>query len=200
MLLLTAACGKVNSARVDAQIDDAQGADTQGDDARAIDGPPPPCDLAARFRAPSLVGGVNTVNNEWGMRLSPDQLVAYISSDINGTSQVDMYIATRATVQNAFGKPVALDVLNTASQESAPSVTADGLTIYFHSNRTGSLGANDLFTSTRTSTTATFPTATRVANVNTAGDEQYPYVMPDGRTLYFQSDGDLYYAIRGPGG
>jgi hypothetical protein len=191
LLLLTVSCGSVSPSQIDARPFDAS----------SIDGAAA-CDLSTPFGGRSPVGGANTAHNEWSGRLSPDQLILLLGSDMTGgtVTQVDLYVATRAKAQDAFGTPVALASLNTTYQDSGASMTADGLTIYFHSSRPGSVGADDLYTSTRTSTAAAFPAASPVLNVNTAGDEQYPYIMPDGLTLYFQRDADLYVATRGTDG
>ena len=70
------------------------------------------------------------------------------------------------------------------TNEIDPSVTADGLTMYLASFKTGSNDI-DVLVSTRTSTAADFSTPSPVSTVNSTAAEHGPYVIPDGRALYF---------------
>lgn len=56
----------------------------------------------------------------------------------------------------------------------------------FASKRAGGLGGFDLWISTKTNNSWSEPTNLG-APVNTAGDENRPYLSPDGQTLWFDS-------------
>ena len=67
--------------------------------------------------------------------------------------------------------------------ESQPTLTADGRTMYFATNRPGSKG-NDIYQSTRDEA-GNWSEAVPVPGINTAGDEKAPFLHSDSRTLYF---------------
>jgi len=70
-----------------------------------------------------------------------------------------------------------------------PSISADGLTLYFVSNMPGGFGGNDIYMATRTSKSKPFSNPINLGmNINTPGDELYPYIRDNG-ILYFASNG-----------
>lgn len=83
--------------------------------------------------------------------------------------------------------------------EQTPVVSADGLTLYFLSARSGR--DFDIWVATRSSPGAAWGTAVEVSEVNTMFDEAPSWVSPDGCRLYFSSNRvgtfDIYVAERG---
>ena len=75
--------------------------------------------------------------------------------------------------------------------EKQPSISPDGRTLYFVSNRPGGKGGYDIWTSTRTDNGQWLPAVNLGDTVNTSGDEQSPFIHFDNQTLYFSSDGHL---------
>ncbi|MDX9750925.1 MAG: OmpA family protein, partial [Flavobacteriales bacterium] len=69
------------------------------------------------------------------------------------------------------------------SWESQPTITADGRTMYFATNRPGSRGM-DIYQSTRDEK-GTWSKAVPVPGLNTDGDEKAPFLHSDSRTMYF---------------
>lgn len=68
------------------------------------------------------------------------------------------------------------------------TVTADGKTIYFTSEKKGGYGKLDIYYSTKKSD-GTWAKAENIGNIiNTDGNEQSPYISHDGKTLYFSSE------------
>jgi len=91
--------------------------------------------------------------------------------------------------------------LNGAEWDSQPSVTCDGQTLYFTSNREGGLGGADLWMSTKNPDDSWSEATNLGPKVNTPGDEEAPYISNDGNTLFFtstghagQGEGDLFIA------
>jgi hypothetical protein len=191
---LVAACGNVSNPTFDAKPADAG----------AIDSAPPACDPSKPFGTPVEIKEIDTAANEWSAWLSVDRLTIYFARDQPCCNQ--LYSATRASVQDPFGTPTALTALNDqTAQTSNPTVTADGLTMYLHSeNRTNSVGLWDIYTSTRPSTAAAWGTPALVAGVNTPDFDEDPYILPAGDTLYFDSNApgtyDIYMATRNGSG
>ncbi len=89
--------------------------------------------------------------------------------------------------------------LNSTYWDSQPSITCDGMTMYFSSNRQGGFGGADIWVSyLRDQNQWSVPENLGPA-INTMGDEEAPYISNDGLTLYFssnghpgQGDGDLF--------
>ena len=89
-----------------------------------------------------------------------------------------------------FGEPTNLGPnVNSTSGESGPSISANGLTLYFISDRSGGAGGYDIWMTTRSSTDADWGPA---VNIGQPPNSQYSYWEPsissDGLSLYF-SDG-----------
>jgi len=90
-----------------------------------------------------------------------------------------------------FTAPVELpEAVNQKGQHQiAASVTADGNTLYFASDRPGGLGGIDIYYCKKLPN-GTWGTAQNVGPViNTPSNEDFPNISPDGKTLYFSSQG-----------
>ena len=75
--------------------------------------------------------------------------------------------------------------------ESQPSVTSDGSTIYFVSDREGGFGGYDIYkTSLNENGEWDFPENLGPV-INTSGNEKSPFIHTDSQTLYFSSDGHM---------
>ena len=68
-----------------------------------------------------------------------------------------------------------------------PSISKDGKTMYFVSNRPGGMGGTDLYMTTKEDGKWSEP-VNLGPKINTAGNEQFPYISSDGY-LYFASNG-----------
>jgi hypothetical protein len=75
------------------------------------------------------------------------------------------------------------ELLNQTYQIGEMHLTADGGDLYFHGSRPNGMGGIDLWVSHRTTTGWTSPENLR--NLNTTGDEGWPFVSPDGTELWF---------------
>ncbi len=93
----------------------------------------------------------------------------------------------RCVLSRPFDTPVALSTLNTTSDDHAPVLSPDELTIYFGSNRPGGVGGFDVYVATRSSSSAAFGTPALVNGINTAEFENRPAVTADGLTLYVET-------------
>jgi len=70
-----------------------------------------------------------------------------------------------------------------------PSVSKDGLSMYFVSNMAGGFGENDIYVMTRKSKSKSFANPVNLGmEINTSGDEMYPFIRENG-ILYFSSNG-----------
>lgn len=90
--------------------------------------------------------------------------------------------------------------INSRYHEPSLSVSPDGNTIYFVSDRPGGKGKLDIWYCTRDKSGKWGEARNMGAPVNTADDEEGVFIHPDGKTLYFSSRGhkgsggyDIYY-------
>ncbi|MDN5289584.1 MAG: hypothetical protein JWR38_5858 [Mucilaginibacter sp.] len=105
----------------------------------------------------------------------------------DGMGRCDIYIAQKKGED--WGKPFDLSApVNTSGWESQPSISADGRTLYFVSNRAGGYGGYDIWKSTLTDK-GWGPVQNLGPNINTPYNEQSPFIHPDDSTLYFSSNG-----------
>jgi len=85
-------------------------------------------------------------------------------------------------------KPINNTSINTSYYEGAATMTADGNTMYFVSDRNAEKKSTDIYVVQRTG--KKWGVAVPVSDsINTPGRETTPYVSPDGRYLFFSSDG-----------
>jgi Tol biopolymer transport system component len=148
------------------------------------------CNPNAPFGAPSLVPGINTANkdeaNAW---LTPNELTLYlVVGDIGNGDSREIYTLTRTSTSAPFTGMTALGTVNSTVTEDNATATADGLSLFFGSNRAG--GA-DIFVATRPTTAAPFGNVAGVANVNLGAADNNPFIVPNGLALYFDSDRDI---------
>jgi len=70
-----------------------------------------------------------------------------------------------------------------------PALSPDGFSLYFVSDIEGGFGKKDIWKATRTKGGDAWSKPVNLGpDINTLGDELFPYVREDG-TLYFSSDG-----------
>ncbi|MBN2814201.1 MAG: PD40 domain-containing protein [Bacteroidales bacterium] len=133
---------------------------------------------------------LNTPNNEGAQTLSGDgRLMVFTACNrSDGVGRCDLYTANRIgdnwSVPVNLGKPV-----NSAYRETQPSITPDGRTLYFSSDRPGGKGLHDIYV-TRLNEKGEWSVPENLGElINTPGTEMSPFVHPDNQSLYFSSDG-----------
>ena len=109
-----------------------------------------------------------------------------VSGTVNGQ---DIYASTLKP-DETWGPARLVTELYTNYADCQPSVRRDGLELFFMSNRPGSIGAFDLWVSTRASTTQPWSTPVNLGPiVNCSGCNQgHPAISADGTRLYFYSN------------
>ncbi|NVO02088.1 MAG: PD40 domain-containing protein [Bacteroidetes bacterium] len=92
--------------------------------------------------------------------------------------------------KNKWSQPKKLSpIINTKDNEKGAFMTQDGNTLYFVSDRLGGYGGYDIYISERKSNGEWGQPRNLGQEVNSQYDEDFPYVLPDGVTLYFSSLG-----------
>lgn len=128
---------------------------------------------------------INTAEHEAsiGLSLDGDILLLYRSND-----EGSIYLSHREG--DDWSKPQKLGpTINTKSRETHASLSADGRYLYFTSDRKGGFGGLDIYVS-EIEEDGTWSEAKNLGPaVNTELDEEGAYIHPDGKTLYFSSEG-----------
>jgi Tol biopolymer transport system component len=140
------------------------------------------CNRNAPFGALRPALGLPPTQHLATPRLSADERTIYFTMHVGGVAKLGR--AERPTPGGAFGPVEELSTLSSSAKDNDPSVSADGATIWFSSERDGS-GAR-LYFATR-SAAGTFGDASVVDAVRGNGDEQHPYFRSAGKELWFSS-------------
>jgi hypothetical protein len=133
-----------------------------------------------------------------------DQLELFmVTNRTGGLGSYDIWRFDRAAPTLPFNPGTQVAAINSPSDEWSTSLTGDGLSMYFTSNRTGGLGGYDIWAATRPSWTQPFGTPTPVQALNSTATDRDAWVSLDGLTVFFASnrntgntDYDLFMASR----
>jgi Tol biopolymer transport system component len=169
----------------------SQGGDIWVTERPAVDAP---------FAMPENLGpGVNGPANEGAPSLSGDELVIVFDRDDGG-----IWTATRAAIDSAFGTAERLGESVNAPFAGFPALSADGLTLYFASERPGGHGGMDLWLATRGGAVEPFGDAENLGpSINGPTNDAMATISADALTITFAStreggigDWDLWMANR----
>jgi outer membrane protein OmpA-like peptidoglycan-associated protein len=137
-------------------------------------------------KASGIGSPINTLWHEGTVGISPDGFTILIYKDDNG----DGNIYSTSLDGDVWTEPVKLnDNINSKYWEPSAFFSADGNTLYFTSDRPGGFGGRDLYISKRTPGGDWAKAMNMGANINTAYDEDAPFIHPDGVTLTYSSNG-----------
>jgi hypothetical protein len=159
-----------------------------------------------RVDARGLLMATRSPSGEWS---SPEQLPGEIG-DIPGLIEPHLHLESGVLYLTAFslpGRVGAADLfvsrhdpetstwsapeslgktVNSSAQDQAATLSADGLTLIFHSDRDGGQGSMDLWVSTRESTDSEWSTPVNAgSDVNSDEWETHPCLSSDGLVLLF---------------
>ncbi len=140
----------------------------------------------------SISEKINTKENEGTASISADgrTLVFTSCGGRKGFGSCDLYISFKQGENWTSPQNLGLGV-NSSEWESQPSLSADGRTLYFVSDRKGSLGKRDIWVSKLDSTNM-WAKAVNLGNpVNTIEDDLSPFIHANGKTLFFASEGHV---------
>lgn len=129
---------------------------------------------------------INTNYHNASVNISPDGKELIVYHDTNGG---DLLVSNRKA-DGTWSPPRALEGVNTEFLESSATITRDGRTIYFTSNRPGGYGGTDIYSCTLDKSGNRW---TNVQNlgplVNTELDEEGVFISANGKHLYYSSNG-----------
>ena len=129
---------------------------------------------------------INTFDNEDVVGLTADgsKLMIHIDGDYASN---DIQIANKKG--SKYVKETTELPFNTDGVERGASITSNGDTIYFSSDRSGGYGGLDIYYVTKNSLGQWSEPQNIGENINTKYDDNYPNISSDGKTLYFSSKG-----------
>jgi hypothetical protein len=145
-------------------------------------------------QAVNLGPTINTPFDDVDVCISVDGLSLYIDSfREGGYGSTDIWVSKRETLSDPWGEPVNLGpTVNTSESESAPSISADGLVLFFSdffAPRPGGYGDTDIWMARRASVSDPWGEPKNLGPaINTSATEAHPNISADGSTLYFTSD------------
>ncbi|WP_229599134.1 OmpA family protein [Runella sp. CRIBMP] len=138
----------------------------------------------------SISDRINTAENEGTGTLSADgrTLVFTACNRRDGYGSCDLYISRKNGKDWDAPKNIGINV-NTPFWESQPTLSPDGRTLYFISDRKGGIGGRDVWY-TSLQKNGEWSAAKNIGGpVNTPDDEASPYLHANGHTLFFASEG-----------
>lgn len=141
---------------------------------------------------------LNSDQHDATVGLSPDGQTLFIYRGDNGG---DIFVSRLKG--NQWTKPERLNKnINTKYHESSASLSPDGRKLYFVSDRPGGFGGRDIYVSELDAKGNWGPAKNLGPVINTPFDEEGIFVHPDGRTIYFSSQGhntmggyDIFYSV-----
>ncbi|MBV8757922.1 MAG: PD40 domain-containing protein [Deltaproteobacteria bacterium] len=116
--------------------------------------------------------------------LTADLLEIYFDSDRPGpgTGMGDIWMSSRASVTDAWSAPVLVAPLASPADDTTPEVAADGLSMYFASDRLNP-GDRDIYVTTRATRNDPWGAPTRVAELSSSLTDDSAEPLPDGLHL-----------------
>ncbi len=161
-------------------------------------------DIATLAPLPDMINSPSV--NEGTITFSPDGKIMVFGKGNTGKKKgaydVDLYLSRFRN--GAWTEPTPINI-NTQIKEndptsynfswdSSPAFSPDGRTLYFSSNRKGGYGGLDLYSAQMDSRGRFGKVKNLGPDINTAGDELFPYVAESGK-MYFSSDGHPGYGM-----
>ena len=139
--------------------------------------------------AEPIKGKINTDKHDACVGLSPDGRRLFIYRSHENLVGGDLFESTLK--DGSWTVPVKMsdNINNTYSIEPSASLSLDGRTFYFSSNREGGLGGFDIYRVVLLPNGKWSLPKNLGNTINTPYDDDAPFIHPDGKTLYFSSKG-----------
>ncbi len=144
----------------------------------------------------SISKNINSEMNEGTCTISADgrKLIFTSCSGRDNYGSCDLFESVRIGDEWSAPKNLGPGV-NTSGWESQPSLSADGRTLYFVSDRRNGMGMRDIWVSTLDENNKWSKAVNLGPPVNTEFDEMSPFIHVNGRTLFYATN-----ALKGFGG
>jgi hypothetical protein len=139
--------------------------------------------------AVGVSGAVNSPQYDAVLSVAPsgDEMFVYRN---NANSAGDIFMSKYLGSSDEWMAPEKMPrPINSSYFESSCSITADGKFFYFISERPEGLGQGDIYVSEKASNGGWSKPKNLGKVVNTELDEKFVFIHPNGKTLFFASDG-----------
>jgi outer membrane protein OmpA-like peptidoglycan-associated protein/tetratricopeptide (TPR) repeat protein len=145
------------------------------------------------------VDDLNTKHHEGPVTISPDGNTIYFSREsffekefekvkTNNKKVGKMYIYKATKDGDKWANITSLEINNSKYNNSSPSLSKDGNTLYFSSDMPGGIGKSDVWKMTIAADGKLGKPENLGKTINTEGSEMFPFIADD-ETLYFSSNG-----------
>jgi peptidoglycan-associated lipoprotein len=144
-----------------------------------------------RWDKPQLVDEllqINTYDEDGAASFDPKGITMYFTRcryDKTQERGAEVYSATE--LSGVWGQPIRVEIGKDSLMVAHPSVSADGNSMYFVSDRSGGMGNKDIWMSQKTGEGKWGKAVNLGPEINTPGDEMFPYIRGNGE-LYFASN------------
>jgi hypothetical protein len=138
------------------------------------------------WSTPTNLAVLNSSGDDATPAVSADGLTLhYVTARAGALGGKDLYVATRASRSDPWSGPVHLPTPSTTGDEAGPSVSEDGLALYFGSD----LGGNDhIRAATRANPTDAWGASAPIPELDTAGYDGEPWINATRTFVVFSSD------------
>ena len=133
---------------------------------------------------------VNSSSFDGDACFSDDGLSLYFTSDRpSGSGNRDLWVTTRQTANDLWDEPTNLGpIVNSSDIDVTPVILADGLSLFFMSNRPGGYGGLDAWVTTRATTDGDWSIPVNLGpSVNSVSLDGLTSISSDGYTCYLMS-------------
>lgn len=137
----------------------------------------------------NISANINTPTHDACVGLSADGELLFLYRTGRDLISGDLYSSIFDGKDWTVPKKLPAPVNTPEFTEPSVSVSADGHTLYFSSNRPGGYGKKDIYKMIKLANGEWSNAFNLGASVNTAEDEDAPFIHPDCKTLYFSSQG-----------
>jgi len=165
-------------------------------------------DKKSKWSTPVPVAELNSDSEEGTPSFSSDFNEVYFTRCEAGKREMKgCVIMVSKRSGDSWSNPESLEILPDTMVTAHPSLSADGLTLYFVSDMPGGYGLKDIYKVTRIDESDSWSEPENLGpDINTGGNELFPFSRDDG-SLYFASDGhigmgglDIFRAVSQPDG
>lgn len=147
-------------------------------------------------RAMPIEGKLNTEGHDASLSISPDGNQIFIYRNDGVLYIGDIFVSKKRKSSGTWGTPKPLEKpINTSYYESSACLSADGNRMFFVSERigkkNGAQGQGDIYVAERISKSVWGEPKNLGPVINTPEDEAQVFIHPDGKTIFFSSNGHL---------
>ena len=143
------------------------------------------------FGEPENLGAsINSINNDLAEHITNDGLELYFSSvdRSGGYGKCDLWVSTRITTEDEWSAPVNLGpIVNSSAEDQQASITADGLELYFNSDRPEGVGDWDIWVCKRMTKDDPWGEPANLGTMINTSMFEAGIISSDGLNLYINS-------------